>query len=135
VMFEIDTRTNTARQIILPAVTITDFAISNDGKTLYLLDGTIGVVRFYDLATGRILPQSAGVSGNATSIAVSPDDRQIWTTHSNPTQVTWSTGSIASGFTATGSVALANQPQRIYFSPTGAFAAITEFGGNVDIIR
>jgi hypothetical protein len=49
--------------------------------------------------------------------------------------VTIYTGSIANGFLSTGTIALAGAPVRIYFSPSGSFAAVTNFSGFVDIIR
>jgi hypothetical protein len=137
ILFEIDARTNTVRrQIQLPAVTVTDFDISRDGQSLYLLDGTAGVVRIYNLTTANpTLQRSVAVSGAAVSLALSPDGQQIWVAHTNPNQVTIYTGSIANGFLSTGTIALAGAPVRIYFSPSGSFAAVTNFSGFVDIIR
>lgn len=138
-VFEVDTRTNAVtRQIQLPAGTVTDFDLSRDGQLMFLLDGPNGVIRIFNITgTNPVLRRTVGVSQNATSIILSPDDQQIWTTHNTPNKVTWYTGSVANGYLSTGDIGLAlgNIPMRVYFSPTGSFAAITESGGTVDIIR
>ncbi len=140
ILFEIDVRSNSVkRQIVLPSVSITDFDVSRDGSLIYLLDGAPGVVRIFNLSTFTPV-RVAQVTGNALTISLSPDDAQTWTTHaaSGPNGsplVSWSTGSIATGYISTGAVQLPSLPLRIYFSPTGSFAAVTELGGSVDIIR
>ena len=78
--------------------------------------------------------QSVGVSSNATTIALSPDRTQLCVTHSNPTQVSISSGSATTGYLSSGLVAQ-SAPIRVYFNFTGSFAAITNNGGWVDIIR
>jgi DNA-binding beta-propeller fold protein YncE len=114
---------------------ITDFAISPDGNSLYLLDGAAGIVRVYDIAS-LALQRTFVVSGSGTSISLSPDGRQVWITHnSTPTGVTWYTGTIANGFVSSGQITMLSAPARVYFSPTGNFAAITNAGGWVDIVR
>jgi len=79
--------------------------------------------------------QSVGVSSNATTIALSPDCTQLCVTHSNPTQVSISSGSATTGYLSSGLVATQSAPIRVYFNFTGSFAAITNNGGWVDIIR
>ena len=135
IMFEIDTRTNAVRRQInlgTPGATSPDFAISADGKSIYLLDSFNNVVRINDLATGALL-RSVGIAPGGNTIALSPDNQQIWITHA--TQISIYNGSLSNGFLAGPSFQTASLPLRIYFSPTGSFAAITNIGGWVDIVR
>jgi hypothetical protein len=136
VMFQVDTRTNTARQVITSVTAnATDIALSRDGSKFYILDAANNLVKIVDIASGSTL-RTIGVSNNGTSLAVSPDDQQIWVTHSNPTRVTIYTGSLADGYRSSGDISTnSSLPLRIYFSPSGSLAAITNFGGWVDIVR
>ncbi|HTE46418.1 MAG TPA: Ig-like domain-containing protein, partial [Gemmatimonadaceae bacterium] len=131
IVFSIDTRTNVARQLVL-SVPGNDFVISNDGKSFLALDGIASLVRIIDIASGQVV-RTLGVAATASSISISPDGQQIWLTHNNG--VTTYTGSVTSGFIAGPLIPMASVPIRIYFSPTGSFAAITNFGGWVDIVR
>lgn len=138
IMFEIDVRTNTIkRQMILP-VTGNDFDISRDGKQIYVLNGTQSIVTIVDLATVTSVG-SFGVSNLAKTIALTPDSRQVWVTHDGagtaPAKVTMYARNAAGSYLSAGEIALASNPLRIYFSPSGDFAAITNFGGWVDIVR
>src|SRR6185436_12187763 len=102
VIFEIDTRTNTVKRQIIQNFPTTDFALSRDGTLFYILDEPANIVRVVSVANSTV-QRSVGVSANATSISLSPDDKQIWLTHNNPSQVTIYTGSPTTGFLATGS--------------------------------
>jgi hypothetical protein len=134
VIFEVDIRTNTVKRQIIANPSNNDFVIARDGL-FYLLDSPGNVVRLYDLNTQSVV-RVVGVSPNATSISVSPDGQQIWLTHSNPAQVTVYTGNRTSGFVASGGFTTNNtQPIRVFFSPSGSFAAVGNFGGFVDIVR
>lgn len=101
---------------------------------MYLLDGNAGLVRVYDLTTVT-LKRSVAVSSSPTSLAISPDGKQLWVTHSTPAQVTVYTGSVANGFISTGVIPMTSVPLRVYFNPSGSIAAITNTGGWVDIVR
>jgi hypothetical protein len=113
---------------------MTDFALSRDGTLFYLLDEPKNLVRLVSIANGTV-QQSVGVSANATTVALSPDDKQIWVTHSTPAQVTIYTGSATTGFLSSGQFATQSAPTRVYFNLTGSFAAVTNNGGWVDIVR
>lgn len=135
IMFEIDTRTNTVRRQInlgTPGATSPDFAISADGKLIYLLDSFNNVVRINDLTTSALV-RIVGIAPGGNTIALSPDNQQIWITHA--TQVSIYNGSATTGFLAGPAFQTVSLPIRIYFSPTGSFAAITNIGGWVDIVR
>jgi hypothetical protein len=135
VIFEVDARTNTIKRQIIQGFPATDFALSRDGSLFYLLDGAGSIVRLVSVATSTV-QRSVGVSPNATTIALSPDDRQIWLTHNNPTQVTIYTGTSANGYLSTGQFTTNfTIPIRVYFNLTGSIAAITNNGGWVDIVR
>ena len=135
VIFEVDARTNTVKRQIIQNSPMTDVAVSRDGSLFYMLDGTGSIVRLVSVATGTV-QRSVGVSPNATTIALSPDDKQIWLTHNNPQQVTIYTGSPTAGYLSTGLfTTLFTTPIRVYFNFTGSIAAITNNGGWVDIVR
>jgi len=138
VIFQVDLRSNTvARQIISNvAANATDIALSPDGTQFFVLDATNSLVRIVNVSTGTT-QRSVSISANATSLAVSPDGQQIWVTHSSPARVTVYTGSVTDGYRSTGDIATTNQslPLRVYFGPSGSIAAITNFGGWVDIVR
>ena len=54
----------------------------------------------------------------------------------SPPKITWYTGDRTNGFLSTGQILLTTtNPIRVYLSPTGNLAAITNFGGFVDIVR
>jgi hypothetical protein len=133
-IIEIDARTNTVRQQHFVSLTATDMTISREGL-FYLLDGPGNIVRIYDLSTKTVL-RSIGIPGFATTIALTPDDQQVWITHSNPAQVSIYTGNRNTGFRASGifSTGLA-LPLRTYINPSGSIAAVTNIGGWIDIIR
>jgi hypothetical protein len=135
VTFEVDARTNTVKRQIIQNFPTTDVAISRDGSSFYFLDGLGGVVRIVSVVTGT-LQRTVGVSPSAISIALSPDDQQIWLTHNNPTQITIYTGSAASGYISGGSITTGvTIPIRVYFNSTGSLAAVPNFGGWIDVIR
>ncbi|MEP6494510.1 MAG: Ig-like domain-containing protein [bacterium] len=131
IVFAIDTRTNVVKQLTL-AVPGNDFAISNDGKSFFALDGIANLVRVVDIASGQVV-RTLGVAANGSTISLSPDGQQIWLTHNNGVSIY--TGSVANGFIVGPFIPMVSVPIRIYFSPTGSFAAVTNFGGWVDIIR
>jgi DNA-binding beta-propeller fold protein YncE len=139
VIFEIDIKNLVVKRQIPANVSSTDFAIGRDGL-FYLLDGTNSLVRLFNVNTGTTV-RTVGVSGSATSIALTPDGQQIWLTHTTPAQVTVYTGNATIGFVATGAIAativnnLLTMPLRIFFSPSGSFAAVTNSGGWIDIVR
>jgi len=139
IMFEVDTRTGTVkRQITNVPASTTDFEISRDGKTFYLLDGSGSIVTLFDVVSATPTG-SFGVSTAPTSIALTPDGKQIWTTHngagSSPARVTMYAQNANGSFISAGQVTTLSNPLHIYFSPSGSFAAVTNFGGWVDIIR
>jgi len=135
VIFEVDARTNTVRRQIIQGFPMTDFALSRDGTLFYILDGMGSIVRLVSVATSTV-QRSVGVSPNATTVSLSPDDRQIWLTHNNPTQVTIYTGTPTNGYLSTGQFTTNfTIPIRVYFNLTGSIAAITNNGGWVDIVR
>jgi len=136
VYFQIDLRTNTARQVVSNvAANATDIALSPDGTQFFVLDATNNIVRVVNIATGATV-RTVGISNTGTTIAVSPDAQQIWVTHSNPTHVTVYTGSIADGYRSTADISTKQSlPLRVYLAPNGSIAAITNFGGWVDIVR
>jgi hypothetical protein len=135
VIFEIDARTNTVKRQIIQNFPTTDFALSRDGTLFYILDGTGSLVRIVSVANSTV-QRSVGVSPNATSISLSPDDRQIWLTHNNPQMVSIYTGSPTTGYLSSGSFTTQfTNPLRVYFNFTGSIAAITNNGGWVDIVR
>jgi DNA-binding beta-propeller fold protein YncE len=134
VVFDIDLRTNTVRrQIITNTPANTDFVIGRDGL-FYLLDGINGLVNIFDVNTSRTI-RTVGVSPGASTIALSPDGKQIWLTHTQG-QITTYQGSVANGFLSGFSISTNfSPPTRTFFSPSGNFAAVTNLGGWVDIIR
>jgi hypothetical protein len=135
VIFEIDARTNTVRRQIIQSSPATDFALSRDGSLFYILDGPGSIVRVVSVATNTV-QRSVGVSPNGTTIALSPEDRQIWITHNNPAQVTIYTGTSANGYLSTGQFTTnVTFPIRVYFNLTGSIAATTNNGGWVDVVR
>jgi len=135
VIFEIDARANVVKRQIIQSFPTTDFALSRDGTLFYILDGAGSVVRLVSVANSTV-QRSVGVSPNATSITLSPDDKQIWLTHNNPQQVTIYTGSPTTGYLSTGLFTTQfTNPIRVYFNFTGSIAAITNNGGWVDIVR
>ena len=135
VTFEVDARANTVKRQIIQSFPATDVAISRDGSLFFFLDGLGSVVRVVNLATNSVV-RAVGVSANGISIALSPDDQQIWVTHNNPTQITVYTGSPANGYLSTGQISTGvTIPIRVYFNSTGSLAAITNNGGWVDIVR
>jgi hypothetical protein len=133
IVFDVDLRTNVLRRQIIANVNNTDAAIGRDGY-FYLLDQTSSTVRILDINTNTVL-RTVGVSAGAATLAISPDGKQLWLTHPQGA-VTAYQGSVASGFLslATISTNLA-PPMRVYFSPSGSFAAVTNLVGRVDIIR
>lgn len=134
VVFDIDLRTNTVRrQIITSTPTNTDFVIGRDGL-FYLLDGIGSLVSIFDITQSRTI-RTVGVSPGASTIALSPDGKQIWLTHTQG-QITTYQGSVANGFLSGFSISTNfSPPIRTFFSPSGNFAAVTNLGGWVDIIR
>jgi hypothetical protein len=133
VVFDVDLKTNTVRRQIISSFSSTDFVIGRDGY-FYLLDATNSLVRIFDVNTSTVL-RAVGVTSGATTIAVSPDVKQIWLTHSLG-QITIYQGSLATGFLSAGSISTnGSPPLRTFLSPSGSFAAVTNLGGWVDIIR
>ena len=133
VVFEVDLKTNTVRRQIIANPSNTDFVIGRDGY-FYLLDATNSLVRIFDINTSTVL-RTVGVAPGASTIAVSPDTKQIWLTHTQGS-ITMYQGSVATGFLSAGSISTnLSPPMRVYFSPSGSFAAVTNLGGWVDIIR
>jgi hypothetical protein len=133
VIFEVDLRANVVKRQIIANVISTDFVIGRDGL-FYLLDAPNGLVKIFDPTTLTTV-RTVVVAGFGTSIGVAPDSKQFWVTHSN-NLITIYNGSVTSGYLSGGEISTAGgQPIRVYFSPTGSFAAITNFGGWVDIVR
>lgn len=133
VLFEIDTRTNAVRQRIASLV-YDDITVGPDGL-FYLLDSGVGAVRIVSPLTFAVL-RAFGVTANPSTIAVSPDARQIWLTHSFTQQVTIYAGSLTEQYTQVGAFMTGlTQPKRVSFSPSGNIAAIGNLGGWVDIVR
>ena len=131
---ELDARSNTIRRQHFVKLDATDVALSREGH-FYLLDGPGNLVRIYDLATKATL-RTLGIPGSGTTIAISPDDQQLWITHTIPAQVSVYTGNRNTGFRASGvfTTGLA-MPLRTYINPSGSIAAVTNIGGWIDIIR
>lgn len=130
-----DTRTDQkVANVILPQFNVADFATGRDGL-FYFLDVTANVVRVYDI-TAQAVVRFFGVAGAASSITLTPDGRQLWLTHAAG-QVTIVQGDVANGFLPFGSFLTSNSAPagRAYFNPSGAFAALTNIGGVVDIVR
>ena len=135
VIFEVDARTNTVKRQIIQNFPATDFTLSRNGSLFYILDGTGSIVRLVSVATSTV-QRTVGVSPSATAISLSPDDQQIWLTHSTPAQVTIYAGTLANGYLSTGQFTTnSSTPIRVYFNLTGSIAAITNNGGWVDIVR
>jgi hypothetical protein len=131
--FDIDLRTNVQRPQILADVSNTDVAIGRDGY-FYLLDAVSNTVRILDIRANNIL-RRVGVSPGASTIALSPDGRQIWLTHPQGS-ITAYQGTVASGFLSLASISTNLAPPiRAYFNPSGSFLAVTNLAGRVDIIR
>lgn len=134
VIFEVDARTNSVRRQIIANPTNDGFVIGRDGL-FYLLDGTNSLVRIYDVNTGMVV-RSVGVSASGTSLALSPDGQQIWITHAVPSQISILAGSVEQGFRSVGAFSTGvTLPIRVFFSPSGSFAAITNFGGFIQFVR
>ncbi|MEO7086934.1 MAG: Ig-like domain-containing protein [Gemmatimonadaceae bacterium] len=133
VIFEIDTRTNSVKRQIIASVNSTDFVIGRDGL-FYLLDATNRLVKIFNITTLTTV-RTLAIGANPTSIAVTPDLKQIWIGYS-ANLISVFTGSVASGYISTADILTAGAaPIRVYISPTGSFAAITNFGGWIDIVR
>ena len=133
ILFEIDTRTNAVRQRI-GSVVYDDIAIGSDGF-FYLLDKTVGSVRIVNPTTLAVL-RSFGTPTGPSTIAVSPDARQVWLTHSGTHQVTIIAGSPTEPYLQVGGFTTGlTPPNRVSFSPAGNIAAIGNLGGWVDIVR
>jgi hypothetical protein len=133
VVFDVDLKTNTVRRQIITNPSNTDFAIGRDGY-FYLLDGTNALVRIFDINTSTTL-RAVGVAPGPATIALSPDGKQIWLTHTQGS-ISMYQGSLATGFLSLGAISTNfSPPMRAYFSPSGSFVAVTNLGGWVDIIR
>jgi hypothetical protein len=134
VLFDIDARTNTVRRQIPATLAAVDFVIGPD-NTFYLLDPAHSVVNSYDI-NQRAVIRVTSVAASATTIAITPDGKQIWLTHTNPAQVTQYLGDNTIGFGFGGAIQTSNSvPSRAYVSPIGSFVAVANPGGWVDIIR
>ncbi|MGH7618099.1 MAG: Ig-like domain-containing protein, partial [Gemmatimonadaceae bacterium] len=132
VVFAVDLRTYAVRQIITNPSN-TDFAIGRDGY-FYLLDAANSLVRIFDVNTSKVV-RTVGVSPGASTIALSPDGKQIWLTHTQGS-ISIYAGSLSTGFLSAATISTnLSPPIRTYFSPSGSFAAVTNLGGWVDIIR
>jgi DNA-binding beta-propeller fold protein YncE len=105
-----------------------------DGN-FYMLDGPGSLVRIYNPVSNSLV-RSVAVAPNGTTIAVAPDSKQFWITHTNPQSVTAYTGDATNGYVNSATVSTnASTPTRAYMSPTGSFVAITNVGGWVDFIH
>ncbi len=137
VLFEVDIRANAVKRQIIANIPSTDFDIGIDGL-FYFLDGPGSTVRLYSPVTNSVV-RTVGVPALGTTIAVTPDARQIWVTHNNSggTDLSVFTGNSTSGFLSTAELNIEKQvtPVRVYISPTGSFAAIAMIGGWVDVVR
>jgi Big-like domain-containing protein len=133
IIFDVDLRTNTVRRQIIANVSGNDIAMGRDGL-LYVLDGTNSLVSVFDIGTLSTL-RTVGVAPGASTIAITPDGKQIWLTHTQGS-VTVYQGSVANGFVSAGTISTnLSPPMRVFFSPNGSFAAVTNLGGWVDFIR
>jgi hypothetical protein len=133
ILFEIDTRTNAVRQRIASLV-YDDVTIGSDGF-FYLLDSTVGSVRIVNPTTLAVL-RVFGTPSGPTTIAVSPDARQVWVTHDLTNQVSIFAGSPTTPYLQVGAFTTGlTRPMRVSFSPSGNIAAIGNLGGWVDIVR
>jgi Bacterial Ig-like domain (group 2) len=134
VLIGIDTRTNQQVKNVIVTPGIPDWVIGQDGL-FYFLDATNSVVRVYDIGTQNVV-RFVSVATSPVSVAVSPDSKQIWLTHTG-NQVTIVQGDVANGFLPFASFPTSNNAQagRAYLNPNGAFAALTNIGGVVDIVR
>ncbi len=134
VLVGFDTRTNQQVKNVIVQSGVPDWVIGQDGL-FYFLDGTNSVVRVYDINTQTVL-RFVSVAASPVSVAVSPDSRQIWLTHIGG-QVTIVQGDVTNGFLPFASFQTSTNAQagRAYFNPSGAFAALTNIGGVVDIVR
>jgi hypothetical protein len=132
ILFEIDTRTNAVRQRIANLV-YDDITVGSDGL-FYLLDTSVGSVRIVSPTNFATL-RSFGTPPVPTTIAVSPDARQVWVTHIT-NQVSIFAGSPTEAYTQVGGFTTGSTPpRRVSFSPAGNIAAIGNLGGWVDIVR
>ena len=133
ILFEIDTRTNAVRQRIASLV-YDDITIGSDGF-FYLLDSGVGSVRIVNPRTLAVL-RAFGTAASPSTIAVSPDAKQIWLTHNLTQQVTIYAGSPTEPYLQIGGFTTGlTQPRRVSFSAAGNIAAIGNLGGWVDIVR
>lgn len=134
VLLGIDTRTNQQVKSVIVSQNIPDWTIGQDGL-FYFLDPTVGVVRVYNISTQTVV-RFISTPPSPTTVAVSPDSRQIWLTHTGGT-VTVLQGDVTNGFLPFASLTTSNTAPagRAYFNPSGAFAALTNIGGVVDIVR
>jgi hypothetical protein len=137
VMFEVDVLAGHIKRQIILSAPFSDYDVSRDGRFLYLLDAPNSLVRIYDIVAGAVATVLA-VEANPTSISISPDAQQIWLTHGGTAPKISVYGRNAAGsFLPVADIPTVafNAPVRIYFSPSGAFAAVPNMGGWVDIIR
>jgi len=135
IVFEIDTRTNAVRQRIANLGAYSDITVGSDGL-FYLLDTSgPGAVRIVNPTNFAVL-RSFGTAPGPSTIAVSPDARQVWITHNLSQQVTIFAGSPTEPYLQVGGFTVGlTQPTRVSFSPAGNIAAIGNLGGWVDIVR
>jgi Big-like domain-containing protein len=134
VLLGIDTRTNQQVKNVIVSQNIPDWTIGQDGL-FYFLDQTIGVVRVYNITTQTVV-RFVSTPPSPSTVAVSPDSRQIWLTSSTGT-VAVLQGDVTNGFLPFASFPTSNTAPagRAYLNPSGAFAALTNIGGVVDIVR
>ncbi|HEY9230086.1 MAG TPA: Ig-like domain-containing protein [Gemmatimonadaceae bacterium] len=133
VLFKMDIRTNAVTQN--PAtMPNSDFVMGPDGL-FYLLDGAIGIVRVFDPVSLTVV-RNISIAAGATTIAIAPDARQIWTTNNASLTVTSYTNQGNGFFVPSGSFSTGlSIATRVSINPRGTFAAIGNLSGWVDILR
>jgi WD40 repeat protein len=97
-MHVVDATTGTLRRkLAFGALSIGDFCLSPDGKTLAVARGMFltalpsaeGVVELWDVASGELKTTLARENGESMTVAFSPDGRTLATGHRNGTIALW----------------------------------------------
>jgi hypothetical protein len=129
-VYEINARTGQIKRQLNPSSTVTDLAISRDGKTLYTTDGSTDVTMTPLAAGGR----SGTVSFQLPlfGVAISPDNLNLWVSMSGKLfNAPFQDGAFQLNFVSSViPIPAGGSPTRIEFSPLGDFVVALDAATN-----
>jgi WD40 repeat protein len=126
---EIDTGNNTVLRTWPVGGFLQDMVLAPDGTVMYVADEN-GPVKVLDVASGTVTGALSGTTGGF-DLALSPDGSTLAVSITSGTVMTLdrTSGQI------TGTYAVGGTPRRIAYEASGAFFAVANESGGVDIIR